>query len=186
MVTSVCVLRSGGDFRPEHVQRLAKQVPGLVCLSDTPVDGVPVIPLVHAWPKWWSKCELMRPDIPGDLFYLDLDTLVINMPPMPKGDAVLTDFGDPNVIGSGLMYLTEATRARIWADWIKCPEAHMAAHTKWPAGDQGFLLKHLRGALRWQNLIRVYSWKIHCKRGIPSDADVVCWHGRPRPWAVGY
>ena len=95
---------------------------------------------------------------------------------------VLTDFGDPNVIGSGLMYLTESTRARIWADWIRCPQAHMDAHVKWPAGDQGFLLKHLKRAKRWQNMAKVYSWKIHCKRGIPADADVVCFHGKPRPW----
>lgn len=159
-------------------------VPGLVALSDVPVDGVQTIPLAHDWPGWWSKLELFRPDIPGDLFYLDLDTTVVNMPQMPDGDCVLTDFGDPNVIGSGLMYLTEATRARIWKDWMRAPDAHMRNHKKWPAGDQGFLLPHLKGAKRWQHIAKVYSWKIHCKRGIPADADVVCFHGKPRPWDI--
>lgn len=186
MPSSVCVLRSGGDFMPEHVQRLARMVPRLIALSDVPIDGVPVIPLVHDWPKWWAKIELCRPDIQGDLFYLDLDTSVFRIPAMPNRDTVLTDFGDPDVIGSGLMFLTEATRARIWADWIADPAGHMQRHVKWPAGDQGFLLKHLKGAMRWQSIAKVYSWKVHCKRGIPADADVVCWHGKPRPWHVGY
>lgn len=181
---NICVLRSGGDFKPEHVQRLSRMVPDLVCLSDVPVDGVRVIPLKYDWPGWWSKMEMFRPDIAGNLFFLDLDTTVLSMPKMPLSDAVLYDFGDPSVIGSGLMYLTETKRRMIWEDWIRCPEKHMAAHTKWPAGDQGYLLPHLKNALRWQNLIRVYSYKIHCKKGVPEDAEVICYHGKPRPWEL--
>ncbi len=183
---NLCVLRSGGDYLPEHVQRLAAMVPGLVALSDVPIDGVPTIPLAYDWPGWWAKMELFRPDIAGHVFYADLDTTILRMPAMPMRDTVLTDFGDPMVIGSGLMFVTAATRAKIWRDWIRCPEAHMERHRKWPAGDQGFLLPYLRDAARWQRLARVYSWKVHCKRGIPADADVVCWHGKPRPWDVGY
>lgn len=179
---NVCVLRSGGEFLPEHVQRLAAMVPGLVCLSDVAVAGVTTIPLLHDWPGWWAKMELFRPDIAGDLMYFDLDTTVMSVPDTPQGDTVLTDFGDQTVIGSGLMYLTERTRARVWADWIRCPQAHMARHQSWPAGDQGFLLRHLKNARRWQNIARVYSYKIHCKRGIPADAQVICYHGKPRPW----
>ena len=161
-------------------------VPGLVALSDVPIEGIRTIPLAHDWPGWWAKMELFRPDIPGDLFYLDLDTTVIRMPDMPNADAVLTDFGDRSVIGSGLMYLTEETRARVWADWMRFPDVHMKRHTKWPAGDQGFLLPHLRRALRWQAIAKVYSYKIHCKRGIPADADVICYHGKPRPGTRGH
>jgi hypothetical protein len=182
---NICVLRSGGDYKPEHVQRLAAMVPDLVCLSDAPVDGVPVIPLQYDWPGWWSKMELFRPDIKGNLFFFDLDTTVIKMPVTPSRDTVLTDFGDPQVIGSGLMYLTEATRERVWGDWIQCPDKHMARHVKWPAGDQGFLLPYLKGAGRWQSRANVYSYKIHCKKGIPLDAEVVCFHGKPRPWEIG-
>lgn len=182
---NICVLRSGGDFGPEHVQRLAKQIPDLYALSDVSVEGVPTIPLQYDWPTWWAKMELFRPDIKGDLFFADLDTLVLKMPELPSVDTVLTDFGDPTVIGSGLMYLTEATRARIWEQWIKCPQAHMENHVKWPAGDQGFLLKFLKNANKWQLRSRVYSWKVHCKKGIPQDAEIVCFHGNPRPWDIG-
>jgi hypothetical protein len=186
MATSICVLRSGGDFLPEHVHRLARMVPGLVALSDVPIEGIETIQLQYGWPGWWAKMEMFRPDIMGDVFYLDLDTLVLKMPAMPDSDTVLTDFGDPAVIGSGIMYLTEATRAAIWKAWIQDPMEHIGRHIKWPAGDQGFLLPYLKHAKRWQRLARVYSWKIHCKRGIPEDAEVVCFHGKPRPWDIGY
>lgn len=129
--------------------------------------------------------EMFRPDIKGDLFYVDLDTTVIKMPFMPGRTTVLTDLGDARYIGSGMMFLKDKDRERIWKEWIKDPVKHMAAHTKWPWGDQGFLLPFLKGSQRWQNLIKVYSYKIHCNRGIPADADVVCFHGKPRPWDIG-
>jgi hypothetical protein len=182
MVTNLCVLRSGGDFLPEHVQRLAKQVPELVCLSDVPVDGVETMPLQFEWPGWWAKMEIYDTSrLAGDVMFFDLDTLVISMPEMPTVTTVLTDFGDPSVIGSGLMYLTEADRVRIWQAFIKSPNASMAAHQKWPAGDQGFILPYLKHAQRWQNIAKVYSYKFH---GIPEDAEIICFHGKPRPWSL--
>lgn len=63
----LCVLRSGGDFKPEHVIRLSKQVKDLVCLSDVDIEGIKTIPLQYDWPKWRSKLEIMRPDISGDV-----------------------------------------------------------------------------------------------------------------------
>jgi len=184
MPVNLCVLRSGGDYKPEHVQRLAAMVPDLFCLSDVPVDGVPCIPLLHDWPGWWSKLEICRPDIAGDVFFLDLDTLVLSMPAMPDRDTVLSEFGDSSAIGSGLMYLTAETRARIWQDWIRCPERQIEQHKK--RGDQSYLLQRLRNADKWQRRAKVYSYKMHCKRGIPQDAEIVCFHGKPRPWDVGF
>lgn len=184
MVTNICVLRSGGDFKPDHVIRLAKQVPNLVCLSDVEIEGVKTIPLKYDWPKWWAKLELCRPDIRGDLFYLDLDTTVLKMPFMPGRSCVLADFGDPSVIGSGLMFLKEKDRYEVWEDWIQDPERHMIRHDK--KGDQGYLQKHLNLSQRWQRVAKVYSYKFHCLKGIPDDADVICHHGTPRPWEVGF
>jgi hypothetical protein len=182
MVTNLCVLRSGGDFLPEHVQRLAGMVPGLVCLSDVPVDGVTTMPLQYDWPGWWAKMEIYDTSrLPGDVMYFDLDTLVIRVPEMPTVSTVLTDFGDPAVIGSGLMYLTEHDRNIIWQAFMKNPSAAMAAHQKWPAGDQGFILPYLKDAQRWQDIAKVYSYKFH---GIRADAEIVCFHGKPRPWSL--
>src|SRR5690348_1488273 len=85
----VCVLRSGGDFEVEHVRRL---VAGLefgqwaghsICLTN--FGGAyewPEIerrPLLRTYPGWWSKIELCAPeqDALGDIWYCDLDTVVV-------------------------------------------------------------------------------------------------------------
>ena len=98
-MTPVCVLRSGGDFRPEHAQRLARQVSGLVCLSDVQVPGVATRVLQHGWPGWWSKMEAFAPELEGDVLLIDLDTLVLRMPALPAVTTVLPDFYRPELMG---------------------------------------------------------------------------------------
>lgn len=152
-------------------------VPGLECLTDMQVI-IPSIPLLHGWPGWWSKLEIFRPDIAGDVFYLDLDTTVHHMPEMPDQTTVLTDFYHPRLIGSGLMFIKEQDKAAIWYDFLSNPEAHMQENKIWPKwGDQGFLQDHLQGAARWGE--NVGSYKLHGLTG-----DITCYHGKPRPWEV--
>lgn len=178
--TIVCVLRSGGDFEPRHVQWLAQQVPGLICLSDQKIAGVKTIPLGTDWPGWWSKMEAFGPSIDGDMLLMDLDTVVLRMPPMPTETTVLTDFTRPNGIGSGFMYVTAEDRARVWAAFNTDPLEHMRRHES--AGDQGFLFEHLSSAARWGENVR--SYKGHCQTNVPRGTDVVCFHGKPRPWQL--
>lgn len=183
-MTPICVLRSGGDFRPEHVQWLARQVPRLVCLSDMEVPGVPTFPLAHSWPKWWAKMEAFDPAIEGDILLVDLDTVVLNLPETPTETTVLRDFYAPDSMGSGFMFVTAQDRARVWEAWIADPEGHMARNQRWPHawGDQGFLRPLLGDCQKWQDIAKVYSYKVHCANGVPADAQVVCFHGKPRPW----
>ncbi len=135
--TVVLVLRSGGEFLPEHVRVLIAgiekywqpidQPPRLAVLTDMPVDqygllghiGVEKIPLHHMYPGWWSKIELFRPDLArlGDILYFDLDTVVV-------GDladiaqvrtlTLLQDFYRPTTLQSSLMYLPLEDRPAIW------------------------------------------------------------------------
>lgn len=178
-----CVLRSGGDFGPEHVQWLAKQVPGLVCLSDVPVPGVDRIALEHCWPGWWSKMEMFGPALSGDVLMMDLDTVVRALPETPTETTVLENYVEPGWMGSGLMFVTEADRRRVWDAWIASPEKHIRANQRWPKwGDQGFLQPLLGGAARWGENVR--SYKRHCQGGLPDGTDVVVFHGKPRPWEV--
>lgn len=197
MTRIVCVLRTGGEYRPEHVQALARQVPELTVLSDVDVPGVPRIALKHDWRSWWSKLELFRPDVAGDLLYIDLDTVIV-------GDlselaslgrtTLLSDFYYPERPASGLMYLAESDRAKVWAAWIADPKAAM--HKCMRHGDQQFIGEVLHDAQRFQDVLpgRVVSYKVHVAKGlnkrsigngsVPSGASVVCFHGRPRPWHV--
>lgn len=184
------MLRSGKEYNAQHVQWLAKQIPGLVCLSDVPVDGVETIPLKHGWGGWWSKMELFRPDISGDLLYFDLDTVVLgDVSCLETGQTtVLRDFYKPHTIGSGLMYLAEADRPKVWQNWMTNTKKHMAAcRSPLMWGDQGFLSTCLK-AKRWQDVLpgTVVSYKANCRAGVPAGAVVVCFHGHPRPWQVNH
>jgi hypothetical protein len=185
MSTALCVLRSGGDFGPQHVQWLARQVPGLVCLADTGVPGVPTIRLRHSWPLWWPKLEAFDTAlVPGDVWLIDLDTVVFEMPQQPAGTTVLRDFYRPHQMASGFMFLQEPDRERCWVEFTRAPERHMRECTRWPKwGDQGFLQPLLGHVAKWGDEIR--SFKVHCAVRVPAGTKVVCFHGKPRPWHAG-
>lgn len=202
------VLRSGGEYKPEHVAALAPQIRRhlpdveLFCLSDTDIE-CDRISLRHDWPGWWAKMELYAPWIAGDLLYIDLDTVItgdLSDIAGIKRLTVLSDFYRPERMGSGIMYLPEEERAAIWEAWIADPDKHMEECTtpeKW--GDQGFLQTHwLDRADRWQDVLpgQVVSYKVHVREPqshretgngrVPDNARVVAFHGKPRPWETDF
>lgn len=185
MIVATC-LRSGGEYKPEHVDRLRGMVgdADFVCLSDVEVN-CRRIPLKHDWSGWWAKMELFAPWVKGDLLYFDLDTTIFRLPSIPMRSAVLRDFMNQGQIGSGMMFLKEADRAAVWDAFIADPIRHMRecrTPNRW--GDQGFIEPFFSDALRWQDFAKVYSYKMHCRNSVPQDADVVCFHGKPRPWDI--
>lgn len=201
MSTVVCVLRSGGEFRPEHVVALYEGVrkhwpsdgPFLdfVCFTDTPIGryGVREVPLVGGWPGWWSKVEVFRPDaLQSTVLYLDLDTVVVGdlSPFLDYGGelAMLSDFYRPQLAQSGVMAFragsgTEA--ARLWAAFVTDSASHIARFR----GDGEWLHDRARPD-RLQDLYpgQIVSYKVHCGAGVPDGARIVCHHGKPRPWEV--
>lgn len=201
-MTILTVLRSGGEYRPEHVHALQamfrEHMPGVpfMCLSDVDVPGVEVIPMEHDWPGAWAKLEVCRPDITGPVLLCDLDMVIVgDLAPLVADTSrsiVLRDFyrgrRDPTAVQSALMLLTEADRAAVWAEWHARMEWHFAHSKYW---DQGVFEDALRDrALRWQDTHpgMVVGFKTDLQRGgrpVPPDARVVAFHGQPRPWASG-
>lgn len=209
--TLACVLRSGGEYRSEHVVALYRGVQQhwpveklgylhMICLTDMNFlqFGVDNVKLVGDWPGWWAKMELFRPDLPArDLLYIDLDTVIVGeLVDMANVGhlTVLRDLyhaGKPErqaSVGSGLMYLPESCRKVVWERWLHDPQGHIARHRK--GGDQKFLQEVLGAeADRWQDILpnQVVSYKIHVRGAagkVPTGARVVCFHGPPRPWEV--
>jgi hypothetical protein len=205
------VLRRSAVYDADYVERLRdgveKHLPGarFVCLSDVPVP-CERIALRHDWPGWWAKMELYRPDIEGDLLYVDLDTAIAGDLSDIAGVGRLTmlaDFYWPERVASGLMYLPEGNRAEVWRQWILNPAGHMARcetfDDRRAIGDQKFLAPILEpAAARWQAILpgQVVSYKVHVRRAqgrkergngaVPPGARVVCFHGRPRPRELGW
>lgn len=199
------VLKSGGDYDEDYVERINSALdcyaPGVprVCFSDVEVPGADRIPLDYGWPGWWSKMELFRPEVRGDLLYMDLDTMpVASLTPLISqcnGHTIaLRDFYHKDRIGSGLMYLPEAMRARIWARFMRNPESNIREYSKrtvarW--GDQAFLFDNFaEQPLRWQDVVpgAVVSYKAHVQRSgsVPAGTSIVCFHGKPRPRDIGW
>lgn len=197
---SVCtVLRQSHEYTPDLVVRLAKSVnrhlPGIpfFCLSDVPVPGVTVRPLVTDWPGWWAKMELFRPDLIGDLLFFDLDTMIIgSLEDIANVNrlTLLEDFYRPTGLGSGMMYIPQDKRARVWASWVRNPLLWMDKYKA--GGDQSFLEQAWPDdkAARWQDLVgsQVLSYKAHIRPAniVPKDTRVVCFHGQPRPWDINW
>ncbi|MGV1795315.1 hypothetical protein [Rhizobium sp. A37_96] len=131
---------------------------------------------------------------------MDLDTSVVG----DLGDiaainqlALMRDIYRPEGLQSSIMYLPEAARRQIWAEWIDRPQHWMDIYQK--GGDQAFLERFwLNNAGRWQDLLsgQIVSWKSHVRQAlyddesgngsIPSEARVVIFHGKPRPWDIGW
>lgn len=200
--TIACVLRSGGDYRIEHVQRLCRGLYNrgawngrIVCLSDAPLKITEWRCLQFNYPGWWSKLELCatRQNDLGDLLYLDLDTDVVgSVADMAEAGrlTMLREFRRPGRLGSGVMYLPAEARQRAWAEW-NAVGAEEAMRRFRRHGDQRFLEYAWGNAnvTRWQDLLpgQILSYRDDVlPRGgfIPDSARLVCFQQQPRPWEV--
>jgi hypothetical protein len=191
------VLRSGGEYRPEHVARLAGQVrvhlseAQIACFSDVDVP-VERIPLRHDWPGWWAKMEIFRPDVDGDLLFMDLDTAIVgSLADMAAaaGPVIMRDVYRPHGMQSSIMAIPHKIKEQVWAAFTAASERHMQRYRR--GGDQAFLENHTSIRWRlWQDICpgQLVSYKADVKRlgHVPAGARAVVFHGKPRPWEVGW
>lgn len=206
MLTVACVMRSGGDFSTEWVERLEKscfknirEAHRFVCLTDI-ADHLPLSlvidyqPLQHSWPGWWAKIELFRPGLflAGEpILYFDLDTVVARNIEHLQGAIdcdliLLRDFYRlQQGWGTGVMGWTAGAFAQIYETFRHDPKTFMGRYRS----DQDFIKMLLPPSwVRfWQDEFpeHLVSYKIHCERGLPGNAHVICFHGKPRPHEVG-
>jgi hypothetical protein len=189
------VLKSGPEYKREHVYRLADNIlahhPGsnIVCLSDLTLSypSIERIPLSHYWPGWWSKIELFRPGLlTGPTLYLDIDTVVVDKINVdPASFTMLPDVYNRGSYGSGAMAWTHPP-THIYEKFKERHRYFISAYNvpkRW--GDQAFIRDHLG---QTPNLFddQFRSYKVHCKNRIPPSTSVVYFHGRPRPWDVDF
>lgn len=179
-----CVLKSGGAYTPEYVDRLKQGVEKytkipFVCLSDVdvPCDR---IPLRDNLPGWWSKIELFRMK---NVFYLDLDTIItgeiFDMVERSYDFAMLEDFGKTKTLASGVMAWGEAED--IYLNFMLTPNEIMNNMR----GDQDYIAATRPDAEKMQEIFprRIHSYKIH---GLRETTSILCFHGKPRPHEVNW
>jgi hypothetical protein len=196
----VTVLKTSNDYKKEYVDLLYKQcqkyAPKIefVCISDDPsVPGY--IKMEHDWPRWWPKMEIFK--IPGPVLYLDLDTIIVSdlneiIKKASQYEFVgIRDFYKDRrmerTLGSGVMFWTGDMKY-LYEEFLKNPQKNMDECTtgRW-WGDQGFIEKTIKHkVVYWQDILprKIVSWKVHCKAGVPKDASIIAFHGKPKPWDI--
>lgn len=181
MLTVACVLRSGGEYTPEYVERLKAGVDAnltgheFVCLSD--MDAPNRIPLETNWPHWWAKLEVFR--LKGKVLYFDLDTVIHGsiqaFADYPHRFSMLRDFYKPDVLQSGVMAWDGD-----YSHLYRLPDTRR--YTQWPRlGDGAYIREHVEAeALQdlFPGMFRSY------KAG--GEGVVTCYHGRPKPHETGW
>lgn len=198
----VCVMKSGGDYLPEHVATLYRQCLQYVqgdfhfhCMTDVNlgIAGVDEVGLEDNLPGWWSKLELFREF--DSAFYMDLDTVLVgditHMVQPRGGFWALRDFGSQRGnprLGSGVMQWGKGF-SRVYQAFMEAPALHMERHQR--LGDQNFIeravdpygVQWLQDL--WPGQLRSYKWDV-VPNGLTPETRVVCFHGNPRPWAVAH
>jgi hypothetical protein len=203
----VCVLRTGGDFLPEHVTVLANQVRRhltvpyeFVCLTNVThaIEGVDrQIPLEKKFLKTWCKMEMFRPGLfeGQKVLYMDLDIVILQ---------AINDL--PDLCGPGEFWSLHGWRkdramnlcsaVMIWqGEYPEIYESLLDQHPEFIASGESWFKeqKHVeRGILAREDTTlhfiqehySVCSYKWHCREGIDAKTKLVVFHGIPRPWEV--
>lgn len=130
---------------------------------------------------WWSKLTLFKPDTfkAGErILYFDLDTWIMgNIDFLANYNgplAGLRNFYQLRNLASGILAFEAGKYTKIWDKWVQI------GRPKLSGGDQMFINMMIPEGARLQDLFpnKIYSYKVH---GVPKDAAVVCFHGKPRP-----
>lgn len=191
MLTVVCVMKSGGDFDEDYVFALREGVKEhlqgtlhkFVCYTDVSIPGMSIRFLTEGLDGWFSKFEVFKEL--GPCLYLDLDT-IITSDITPLAQDIISQ-------GESFWMLEAFHPLRNWASGIMGWTGDwnwLIPHCKRYAGlyqmDQECIAEALKGTGKFPIVIRrekydIYSYKHHCRDGLPSDARIVCFHGKPRP-----
>jgi hypothetical protein len=184
----------------EYANRLADQVRAnltvrhrIHCITDEAASEyyrVRCHPHDKALPGWWQKIRLFHPGLFKDgerMLFLDLDTIIVRnidfLAEFSSDFAILHDFWRPAGLGPAVMLWRAGYGGEIWQSFV---DAGMPM--KDPRGDQWWLEQHF--TRRPPILQELYpdafvSYKTHATQGIPREAHVVCFHGKPRPHECG-
>lgn len=197
----VTVMKTSPSYKKEYVDLLYKQckkyAPDIefICISDD-VNVPGYKKMINDFPKWWPKVEIFN--LKGPVLYLDIDTVILNditdiINEAKKYEFVcLRDFYKEKdnlerTVGSGIMFWT-GDMSYLYEEFIANPNEYMRiCNTERWWGDQGFIEMKLKNKpVFWQDILenKIVSWKVHCRSGIPPDAGIIAFHGKPRPWEV--
>lgn len=195
----VCIYKMGADFSKEYVLKLKGMVDrhgdgkfDFVCFTDNPellerYDYCIEFERDHA--GWWSLPEKFR--ITGKAMFVGLDTVIVgSLKPFAslinkcprKTVYMIKALRFPNksnrLFANGIMLWNGDLR------WLFESYNYVEAKTQYPLEqdytsarlvDGGHDIRVIQSAVSG-----IYSYKINCLEGLPEDARIVLFHGKPR------
>jgi hypothetical protein len=205
MINIICVLKTGGVYKLDHVIRLFNSLKrnttrrfNFLCLTDT--SEIPVLTrsiynvqfwnLLKTYPGWWSKVEIFREDLveEGRMIYFDLDVVILN-----NIDDILDYDGDFAML-------------RDWGAYQQKHGIHNSSIMSWKYdkkyfhlyndfkdrfktihGDQAYISHALEYKGQKVSLLQNYFMGIHSYKkdlfsGLPHEnSRIVIFHGEPKP-----
>ena len=196
----ILVLKGGGDFKPEHVHRLAGQIKKhltiphkIFCLTDYYggyIENIEAIPLLDKLPGWWSKIEIFRAFT--NALYFDLDTTIIGnidfLGEKPSSFVALKT--RHRSMGSGIMRW-HGDLSILYKCFMESSKRLMESF-KW---DQEFINFWLyESGVKLQYFQKLFPGEIISykndylpthEKGIPiPKPSIIYFHGKPRPWDI--
>jgi hypothetical protein len=193
----VCVLKSGGEYNARHVHALRDMclqwMPEhkFICLTDAPDLDCDTLPLRSNLKGWWSKLELFDVFTEGNTLFMDLDTVIrgpcteILDRLMGRSFVIVRDFyrmrTNRTAMGSCVIFWNGNYRWIFEMFLADRPEKKLR-------GDQDFLEQAFtakgQGVEYVQDITHeVCNFMAHIRdQSPPSEAAIVCFHGKPRPW----
>ena len=206
MLIVACVKVGQKEYTSEHVNKLFGMVRNnlaegtkgsFVCFTDDaagldPDIQVQDVPAVPALAGWWAKLYMFSQSFGAEnrVLYFDLDTVItggldsfIDLENCDFG--IVRDFYRVDGLQSCVMtWRGDIGPSEIWEPWLAAEQPHV------PGGDQAWIEDCVRAGRLKPTILQdvlpeqIYSYKVHCKHGLPKSANVVCFHGKPRPWDV--
>ena len=202
MIKIICVLKTGGWCNADDVLNLKENLKErvecnyeFVCYSDD--ESVADVKLEKNYPGWWSKVEIFRET--GQCIFFDLDTAIFSnieglfayFDDNQRKIAMLRPFytrrkrwhrGRTHVYASGVI---------AWSgDYSYIYREFSPSLRRKYSGDQEYIQSKLMehgdeiGFIN-EHVGNILSYRWDCRRKIPANIDVCCFHGNPRPKKVG-
>lgn len=163
------------------------------CLSDRQIGDINCFIPDEKWPGWWSKLLLFR-YAGGQVLYLDLDVVIVG----DLGRLISKELSMPaNWAQSGhggcqssvMSWDSIETRLEFIPDTFNPKKLSKpnppnyglyGEHKLW--GDQEYITDCIGDpGHEIKAMEHVFSYKYHCRNGLPEDASVICFHGNPKP-----
>jgi hypothetical protein len=200
---TVACLKWGSKYGVDYVNILQDMVRRhlcvphrFVCMTDDPAGiAGETLPIPPGLPTWWGKLSLFSHPFPGRILYFDLDTIITG--PIDGFAAydgpfcLIKPFYRTWGFASGVMSIAPDFGRPVWESFARDPQAAIArcrreADPPWNHGDQRWLELTIPRADYWQDVLpgQLVSYKVHCAKGLPPAARVVCFHGKPDPHEV--